>query len=197
MVCANISSPSSWAGGSSDASGGSFRHSWASCMLEVILDDQPWESQPPPEWTNTHGIQWFLYMTANVEIKIHDSTCLNHGPPLTYFHVCISCLQLYLSSKISKERDNNIHMKIHVAPPELSADQCIAERISWFIDCQSVIKIAVTSLSKNVAVKLQITTEWITLSFQACRKTQLNSYKFKKAISRSVVACLFWDTVQK
>ncbi len=54
MVCANISSPSSWAGGSSDASGGSFRHSWASCMLEVMLDDQPWESQPPPECKQNH-----------------------------------------------------------------------------------------------------------------------------------------------
>lgn len=47
MVCANISSPSSGAGGSSDASGGSFRHSWASCMLDVMHDDHPWESQFP------------------------------------------------------------------------------------------------------------------------------------------------------
>lgn len=47
MVCANISSPSSGAGGSSDASGGSFRHSWASCMLDVIHEDHPWESQLP------------------------------------------------------------------------------------------------------------------------------------------------------
>lgn len=47
MVCANISSPSSGSGGSSDASGGSFRHSWASCMLDVMHDDHPWESQFP------------------------------------------------------------------------------------------------------------------------------------------------------
>lgn len=47
MVCANISSPSNGAGGSSDASGGSFRHSWASCMLDVMHDDHPWESQFP------------------------------------------------------------------------------------------------------------------------------------------------------
>lgn len=52
MVCANISRPSRGAGGSSDASGGSFRHSWASCMLEVIHEDQPWESQLPPVITN-------------------------------------------------------------------------------------------------------------------------------------------------
>lgn len=52
MVCANISSPSKGAGGSSDASGGSFRHSWASCMLEVIHEDQPWESQVPPTSTS-------------------------------------------------------------------------------------------------------------------------------------------------
>lgn len=48
IVCANISKPSSGAGGSSDTSGGSFRHSWASCMLEVMHVDQPWESNPPP-----------------------------------------------------------------------------------------------------------------------------------------------------
>lgn len=48
MVCANISSPSNGAGGSSDVSGGSFRHSWASCMLDVMLDDQPCESHTPP-----------------------------------------------------------------------------------------------------------------------------------------------------
>lgn len=60
MVCANISSPSKGAGGSSDASGGSFRHSWASCMLEVIHEDQPWESQVPPTW-RSHIINTILH----------------------------------------------------------------------------------------------------------------------------------------
>lgn len=100
IVCANISSPSSGAGGSSEASGGSFRHSWASCMLEVILDDQPWESQPPPESKQSHTIQSFSYFRAARKI-MYNSCCLccehswdsdgtitlcitwTHNPPLT------------------------------------------------------------------------------------------------------------------
>lgn len=88
MVCANISSPSSWAGGSSDVSGGSFRHSWASCMLEVMLDDQPWESQPPAEYKQNHmGFSDFCTSGLLCKWFITEDSTPGLPWPCTLFHL--------------------------------------------------------------------------------------------------------------
>lgn len=84
MVCANISSPSSGAGGSSDASGGSFRHSWASCMLDVMHDDHPWESQFP----------------SNRDQRTYNWTVVTQS--------CIKYGYMYQTKRVHKERSTEL-----------------------------------------------------------------------------------------
>ncbi len=80
MVCANISSPSSGSGGSSDASGGSFRHSWASCMLDVMLDVHPWESQFPSNRDQRKQLNNKSVLCKNMALCIRPNECTKNAP---------------------------------------------------------------------------------------------------------------------